>query len=67
MNRTITLGDFLTDAQIQKAVDLYPDTKAIREQVIEPNMATINRKLGQENDAAYLSYAVQYAISQGAG
>ena len=36
----------------------------IQAQVIEPNMAAINAKLGQENDARYLAYAVVYALSQ---
>jgi len=62
--KTTTLPDFLTDEQIKKVQKLYPDTKAIRVQVIEPNMAEINRKLGQENNAAYLAYAVVYVLDQ---
>ena len=60
--KTVTLPDFLTEQQIQKATELYPNREAIREQVIRPNMTEINRKLGQENDPDYLAYAVVYVI-----
>lgn len=62
--RTVTLPDFLTEQQIKKATELYPNREAIREQVIKPNMTEINRKLGQENDPEYLAYAVVYVIMQ---
>lgn len=67
--KSITLPGFLTKAQIAEAVRLYKAhgmdaTAKIRAQVIEPNMATINAKLGQENDASYLAYAVVYVLSQ---
>lgn len=67
--KSVTLTQFLTDAQIDQAVKLYEahgmDAVAkIQSQVIEPNMAAINEKLGQENDARYLAYAVVYACSQ---
>ena len=65
----MTLPQFLTDSQIAQAVKLYEvhgmdATAKIRQQVIEPNMAAINTKLGQENDARYLAYAVVHACSQ---
>ena len=67
----MTLPQFLTDAQIAKAAKLYAahghDSVAeIEAQVIEPNMAAINKKLGQDNDARYLAYAAVYALSRGA-
>jgi hypothetical protein len=62
--KTCKLGDYLTDAQIERCIALYPSTDAIRREVIEPNMTEINRKLGQENDAQYLAYMVTYAIEQ---
>ena len=67
--KTMTLPQFLTDGQIAQAAKLYKvhgmDAVAkIQALVIEPNMATINGKLGQENDARYLAYAVIYALSQ---
>lgn len=62
--KTVKLGEFVTDEMMQKCVELYPDTEAIRKQVIEPNMTSINRKLGQENDARFLSYMIVAAIEQ---
>ena len=69
--KTMTLPQFLTDGQIAEAFRLYKicvseaidfsDAVAkIQAEVIEPNMAAINGKLGQENDARYLAYAVVY-------
>ena len=62
--RTVKISDFLTDAQLERCRKLYPDQARIRDEVIKPNMAAINRKLGQENDPDYLSYAVVYAIGE---
>lgn len=67
--KTMILSDFLSDAQIDQALKLYEahgmDAVAkIQDQVIEPNMAAINAKLGQENNARYLAYAVVHACSQ---
>lgn len=67
--KTMTLPQFLTEAQIVQAVKLYEAhgmeaVAKIQTQVIEPNMAAINTKLGQENDARYLAYAVVHACSQ---
>ena len=67
--KTMTLPQFLTDAQIAEAAKLYQAhgmeaTAKILAQVIAPNMAAINGKLGQENDARYLAYAVVYVFSQ---
>jgi hypothetical protein len=68
-SKTVTLPQFLTDGQIAEAAALCAthgmDAAAkIQTQVIEPNMAAINEKLGQENDARYLAYAVTYLLSQ---
>ena len=67
--KIMTLPQFLTETQIADAIRLYEvhgmdATAKIQQQVIEPNMATINAKLGQENDARYLAYAVVYVLSQ---
>jgi hypothetical protein len=60
-----TVGEFLTDLQVRRCIELYPDIKAIELEVIRPSMPDINRKLGQENDATYLAMAVVCAIAQG--
>lgn len=60
----ITLHDFLTDAEINRCVELK-DRKAVRDQIILPNMARIDAKLGQKNDPDYLSYAIEYVMTAG--
>ena len=60
--KTVKLGDMLTDAQLERCRVLYPDRKRIRDEVIRPDMAEINRRLGQENDPDYLSFAIVHAI-----
>jgi len=60
--KTITLGDFITRDQMQKCIELYPDSSAICEQVVKPNMDEINRKLGQDNDARYIAYLIVHVI-----
>jgi hypothetical protein len=66
--KQVTLPDFLTQRQIDHALQLYSGNqgterhKAIRDQVIAPAMEEINRKLGQENDPDYLTYMVEYVF-----
>lgn len=64
--KMVRLGDFLSQGDINKARKLYPNVSAIAQEVIEPQIEEINRKLGQENDAMYLAYAVIYAFDTGA-
>lgn len=59
--RTVSLSSFLTQEEIEKAVRLQ-DAASIKRYIIEPNIKRINEALGQENDATYLSYAVEYAL-----
>ena len=61
--KSITLADFLTDAELALAAGLG-DRKAVRDQIIIPNMSRINTALGQENDPNYLSYAVEYIMRE---
>ena len=60
--KTVSLTDFLTTEQIEKARKLKSAAK-IAAQVIEPNIKEINQKLGQENDAKYLGYLCEYIFS----
>lgn len=67
--KTATLPEFLTEEQIAEADRLFEALghRAVAEicaRVIEPNLAAINAKLGQENDPRYLAYAVVHVLSQ---
>ena len=76
--KTVTLPEFLTDAEIRIATNLWKNrntalaaisgksyAQAICERIIRPNIDRINKALGQENDPMFLSYAVEYVMSQG--
>lgn len=69
-NKTVTLAQILTEAEIAQAVKLYqeaePGTFARRcaAEIIEPVIGRINQALGQENSALYLAYAVEYILIQ---
>ena len=58
----VTINQFLTESQVLKAKKLK-NAKDICKEVIEPNIDSINKKLGQENDPMYLSYAVEYVLT----
>lgn len=60
--RRVTLGDFLTDAELLQAITLA-DRRQIRDLIIKPNIERINQALGRENDPDYLAYAVVYSLS----
>lgn len=67
----ITLPDFLTDAEIDRAKAIWErlrDTGSfaaeVDREIITPNLARINAALGQENDPRFLAYAVEYVFSQ---
>ncbi len=67
MTKTVSITDFLTEHQIGQALHIYEHAfdqltakREIQDKIIEPNMAAINRCLGQENDAGYMAYMVVY-------
>lgn len=68
--KSVTLPDILTEDQIAHAARLYKAhgmekaVTKIQVEVIEPNMAAINEKLGQANSSRYVAYAVVYVFSE---
>jgi len=65
--KTITLSMFLTPGETALARSMFqrdPHGFADRfcETAIRPNMPRINKALGQENDAKFLAYAVEYIM-----
>ena len=67
--RHVTLADFLTEEEIDLAAEMYAKDSSsgyadrVLKRIIQPNMARINRALGQENDPEYLAYCVEYVVS----
>lgn len=67
--KQVTIADFLTPQEISLAVKMWRESKdnyasRIAATIITPNMARINASLGQENDAMYLGYMIEYAVMQ---
>lgn len=67
--KTITLPDFLTPGEIKKVAAMFNADplhfhKRVLDEIITPNMARIDRALGQDNNAEYLAYVVEYACMQ---
>lgn len=62
--KTVTMRDFLTSDEVDKAVELYTYHRLAfhnrcRDEVIKPVIDRINADLGQENDPDYLTYAIE--------
>ena len=68
----VTLGQFLTDAEIERCWALWTHrtderfSVVVAREIITPNLARINAALGQENDARYLAYAIEHVLRQSA-
>jgi hypothetical protein len=72
--KSVTIQDFLTPEEIEKAADLYakctaddqsePFSVLCTRDIIEPVIDRINRTLGQENDPKYLAYCVEYVMTK---
>lgn len=67
----VTITDFLTEDEINIALQLFNDPKRSRpyaevvcEQITRPNLERINKALGQENDPKYLAYMIEYVMTQ---
>lgn len=69
--RKMAITDFLTPEEIERAAALWNELKdtgrfaaTVATEIIEPQMARINAALGQENDAKFLAYAVEYVFGE---
>lgn len=69
MIKQITIDQFLTAREIDRAAELYTQlsatgrfAKTLEDEIITPNMERINQALGQENDPRYLAYAVEFIM-----
>lgn len=57
----ISLGEIFTDDQLRTA-ELCLSVEELRERVVEPNIAQINERIGQENDVRFLAYMLGAAL-----
>ena len=70
MANTVSLGELFTPAELRAATKLYCEckpgefNKRVVEQIVEPALPRINKVTGQENDARYWGYALEYALTQ---
>jgi hypothetical protein len=69
--KQITITDFLTDAEIERAIALFHArdgrgmfASTLKAEIIAPNIERINKALGQENDPLYLAYMVEFVLSK---
>jgi hypothetical protein len=67
----VTIQDFLTPLQIRTCIRLWNTDRAnfhkrVLAEIVEPNMAEINRRLGQENIAGYIAYAIEHVMNEAA-
>jgi hypothetical protein len=68
--KTAKLGTILTKKELQQAQNIFLEATSegesaaarITAELIEPNLARINKAMGQENDPHYLGYAVEFAL-----
>jgi hypothetical protein len=67
----IAITDFLTDEEIERARVLWQELRdtgrfaaTLEETIVRPQLPRINAALGQENDARYLAYAVEYVFTE---
>lgn len=65
----VSLDQFLSIQQITLAHDIWKTDRAnfherVYKEIIGPNMAEINAKLGQANDPHYLTYAAEFVFTE---
>ncbi len=71
--KTLTVGQILTKEEMEQALKLYKECETYNfasrcaKEIIAPVISRINRDSGQENDARYLAYCVEYAIMKSGG
>ena len=56
------IGALFTDDQIRLAQSIGADHNRLRDEVVKPAMAKINKVTGQENDPDYMAYMLECAI-----
>lgn len=62
--KTVKLGDLFTEEELHEAEAIGSDHARLRDEIVAPAIERINGVTGQENDADYLAYALEYAIQE---
>lgn len=66
--KTLSVGQILTQEEMERALKLYKNCETHQFasrcaiEIISPVISRINRDSGQENDARYLAYCIEYSI-----
>jgi hypothetical protein len=68
-NKTISIGELFTVAEIALAAELYKNFRGTgcfaaecERCVVAPALSRINATTGQQNDARYWAYALEFAL-----
>ena len=65
----ITLRDFLTPAEIKRAIKIWNTDRSnfhrrVLAEIVTRAMPEINRKLKQENVPGYIAYLIEYVFTE---
>jgi hypothetical protein len=68
MLKDVRISDFLTAREIKLARAIYDKVEPAKRnsclvaKIIAPNIERINTRLGQDNDASFLAYAIEHTF-----
>ena len=57
------ISDFLTKTQVNQAIKIGANHKRLLNEIVLPNVAQINKRLGQENNPGFIAYVLEYALA----
>ncbi len=65
--KSVTIGELFIVPELKLAQKIWTKDRhnfhqRVKDEIVTPAMVRINATTGQENDAAYLAYALEYAI-----
>ncbi len=58
------IGEIFSPAQLKKAMKIGPNQKTLLDRIVLPNIKDIEKRCGQEMNASYLSYMLEYALTK---
>jgi hypothetical protein len=69
MKTLVALKDFLTDAEIKKALYIWQNYRSefyakILAEIVRPAMPEINRKLKQDNVPGFIAYLIEHIFTE---